>query len=247
MSDKKPEVVEPNTIVEARGSMNKAFLDTFHAALAQVAQSDDIPELLEYEWDAKQYKNMYGLKYTDNIYKKMANDADNCFKNDTIFIGDYKKGEEIHVFSRVHYDGQAGKISIRFSNEFKTLLVQSIEQKGKKVYFSLPDTLRMGSMYSKRMYPILLEYIGHPIVFTGEGSLKGQKFDRIDSIQNFRDILSLPDSYNIARIKTICKTIVDEVQEFTPYEASVSYNALARGQGRYPSVTHVCWNIHKKK
>lgn len=244
-------VIEPNQIAEAKGQkMSKAYLDTLHIALNIVAHTDgDRADNLDYEFSVNEYKDKYGLQFDSNAYKKLRKAIHDTMKSDSLLTMINERGNEVDFFpfQEVEYIPSELKVHIVFTRRFKKILNELLASKGKKIYYALPDTLQMKSEYSKKMYPILLEYMGKPMEFAGTGSLKGKKFDRIDTLENFKELLCIPKSYVIKNIKDVCDTIQAEIEAYTPYHAEAFYNQLA-GRGRYGGkITHICWTIEKKE
>lgn len=249
MKVKKNEIVEPNSIANARIQvMSKAYLDTLHIALYQIVQADDEPENLDYEFEVKEYKDKFGLAFDKNAYRKLRKQIHDTMKHDSLMTMPLKDGTETDFFpiQEIIYDEENGKIHIVLSRRFKSIVVELLNSKGKKVYYALPDTLKMKSEYAKKMYPILLEYVGKPFPFKGQGTLNGIYFDRVDDIDNFRNMLNIPKSYNITNIKIVCDTICKEINNYTPYLVYTHYNMVS-SKGRYKKISHICWNISKKE
>lgn len=246
-SKDKYNVIEPNSIAEARGPMNKAFIDILHTTLAKAADDDDANNL-SYSWKVTDYCGKYGFKYSQDEYRKVRRQVDDAFDNSPIFVTTMPDGTEIrfNVFQSMRYLSDQDTITVSLTSDFKAMLVKLMVNKGRKIYFSLPDTLAMKSEYGKRMYPILLEYVGKPIKFAGQGSLSGQLFDRIDSVDDLRSVLYMPDSYKISNIKHCCELIEKDINGNTNYEAKVFYNVSDKGRGAHKPITHVCWTMRKK-
>lgn len=251
MKQSKLRVIEPNQIAEAKGQkMSKAYLDTLHIALTLVAHAEnESPDNLDYEFNVNDYKDKFGLQFNANAYKKLRQGIKNTMKNDSLLTIVDANGNEIDFFpfQEVEYIASELKVHIVFTRRFKRILNELLESRGKKIYFALPDTLQMKSEYSKKLYPILLEFIGKPIEFTGSGSLQGKFFDRIYSLDDFRDVLCIPKSYVIKNIKDVCNVIQAEIEAYTPYHADAFYNQIT-GRGRYGGkITHICWKIKSKE
>lgn len=242
-------VIEPNSIAESKDKkMSKAYLDILHIVLHQIANNDDEdPNNLDYDFNVSEYRKKYEL--SNDTYRKMKRQVRYTMKNDSLMSIRLKDGSisDFFPFQEVIYNEGKGSIHIVLSRRFKFIIEELLKEKGRKVYYALPDTLQMKSAYAKKMYPILLEYFGKPMIFTGSGSLNGKSFDRIDTIENFKEMLSMPKSYVIKNIKDTCHTIVSEIEEYTPYVVNVFFNQIS-GRGRYGGkTTHVCWTISKKK
>lgn len=245
-------VIKPNSIAEARGKILPNTLDLLDITIHSIIKKPyDDPEQLEYYITASDYTEKFGFNETRNAYRKLKElTYDVMYKQKVVAI--YIDGhiDQFFIFQEAEYYQDEMMVRVMFSQRFKKLLVDEFKRKGKKIYYELPQTLRMKSEYSKRFYPILLERthktINDRMTFSAKGTLKGKKYDRIDRIENFREQLHIPSSYKVSRLKDICQRIVDDVNNLTPYMVSVEYNELAIGRGR-PATTHICWKIEKKK
>lgn len=239
-------VIESNSISEIHGRMSKAFIDTLHVALLNVALANDSPENLDYEWNVTEYSQYYGLKFDYNVYKRMEKEVDDTLAQNSM-MSTVENGETISffIFQEVRYNPKVKTVHVVFTRRFKNILSKMLAQKGRKIYFALPETLSMSSIYGKRMYPILLEFVDKPIVFNGKGTLHQKSFDHIYKLDEFKELLNI-SSYGTTKVKDVCNIIIREINEHTTYNAEVYFNESREGSGRYETVTHVCWNIKKK-
>lgn len=240
--------IKPNTIAEARGGMSKAFLDILDISMQKVVETDESPDNLDYDFFVKDYEEQFGLQFNKNAFRKLRKAIHDTMKTDSLLTINLKEGHEIDyfVFQEVEFIEADGRIHVVFTRRFKKILIELLEQKGKKIYYSLPDTLQMNSEYSKKFYPILLERVhkteNDRMLFSAFGSLHNEPFDRIETIENFRELLSIPKSYAITQVKNTCNLIVAEIEAYTPYHAEVYYNTIP-SRSRYPKITHICWRI----
>ena len=253
MSKKKnTEVVKPNSIAEARGTMSKSFLDILDISLYEVAKDNETPDRLEYRIDTDKFSDKFGLKIDKSSFRKLRLSVKNALKNSpvlTLVIDDEGHEVDYFIFQEIEYIESEHLIIVMFTKRFKSYLVTLLKQKGKKIYYSLPDTLQMNSEYTKKIYPILLERVSRSdmdrMTFSANGSQKGKFFDTIYPIDKFKSVLNIPSSYMTSNIKSTCNLIVAEIEAYTPYHAEVYYNEAKSGRGR-PKTTHVCFRMTEK-
>lgn len=257
MSKKKyADVIKPNSIAEARGTMSKSFLDILDISLYEVAMDNETPDRLEYRIDTDQFSDKFGLKIDKSSFRKLRLSVKNALKNSpllTLTIDDEGHEVDYFIFQEIEYIESEHLMIVMFTKRFKNYLVTLLKRKGKKIYYSLPDTLQMNSEYTKKLYPILLERVSKSdmdrMTFSANGSQKGKLFDTIYSIDKFKSVLNIPASYMTSNIKSTCNLIVAEIEAYTPYHAEVYYNEAKSGRGR-PKTTHVCFRMvekHSKK
>lgn len=248
---KKLTVTKPNSIAEARGTMNKAFLDIMDISLQKAVADIQNPDTLRYKIDVKEYQDKFGLKFDSNAFKKLRNSAKSALKTSSLITIEIDLGHEVDffVFQEIEYIRESGTLNVMFSERFKKTLIDLLMRRGMKIYYSLPDTLQMNSEYSKKLYPILLERVnkksGDGMRFSASGTLQGKMFDSIFSIDEFKVLLNIPKSYKTSNIKDTCHLVVAEIEAYTPYHATVAYNEQKAMRGR-PKTTHICWTMSKK-
>lgn len=249
---RKGEVIKPNSIAEARGTYSKTFLDILDIVLQKVALENENPANLRYEFYIKDYISAFGLRFDFDAFRKLRTSVKAAYEKEPVITLCLDDDTEVdfRVFQEIKYSKADMKIEVMLTTRFKEQLIDLLEQKGKKIFYALPDTLQMKSEYSKKMYPVLLERVHKGptdrMCFSGRGTQKGVYFDRIDSMEEFRALLNLPKSYKISNIKEMCALIMREIEEYTPYTARCYYNEYAPGRGR-PGVTHICWTMERKE
>lgn len=243
-------VVTPNSVAEIRGVYKRDFLDLFDMILHEIGEESD-HDICEYELHAAKYKDAFGITLDKNYYPLIEKKIETIQAVEplaTIYIDGWKVHTRFFQASKFNPDTK--KIILRVDEDFKKLIVRLLNEKGKKVYYGLSDTLRMRSEYSKRFYPILLERVhknpGDRMNFSGEGDLHGVAFDQIYKIEDFRKLLNIPKTYITSRVGFICNQIAEEIYSCTPYEAHYFFNKKKNGRGR-PGVTHICWTMEKKE
>lgn len=250
------EVVEPNALTEAiynESKLSKSYLDIFTIMLAVVGKDkEDNPQQLIYDFNVNEHKKLFGLEKEHSVYYRLKKAVNSIAAyNPILSINKLKnRKDRVHVcvFQEVQYLKCENGVVVRLelTADFNELLLELLKEKG-KVYYNLSEILRMKSAYSKRVFPILKKFaskkkVNRQIIFYGDGTLMGQKFNVIQKMDYFREILCLNDCYTIVQIKEICEKIVSEINELTIYHIEVFFNA-APSCGRYDKITHVMWKI----
>lgn len=131
--------------------MSKAFLDILDISMQKVVETDESPDNLDYDFFVKDYEEQFGLQFNKNAFRKLRKAIHDTMKTDSLLTINLKEGHEIDyfVFQEVEFIEADGRIHVVFTRRFKKILIELLEQKGKKIYYSLPDTLQMNSEYSK--------------------------------------------------------------------------------------------------
>lgn len=249
------EVVEPNALTEAiysESKLSKSYLDLFTILLAVVGKDkEENPQQLIYDFNVKDHKKLFGLEKEHSVYYRLKKAVSSISSyNPILSIKLKNRKDRVHVcvFQHVQYiKGKDGVVvRLEITADFNELLLGLSKEKG-KVYYNLSEILQMKSSYSKRVYPILKRFVSkkkvnRQIIFFGDGTLMGKKFNVIQKVDYFREILCLNDCYTIGQIKKICETIVSEINELTIYHIEVFFNSAPSG-GRYDKITHIMWNI----
>ncbi len=250
---KKEAVVKPNSLAEAGGLYSKVLLDVVDMILPKVGdESEEDKGCLCYDLNLKEYAKSYGFKFDKNLFKKFRVSTKKEFDREPSVSMILPNGHEVvfKLFQELEYSEEDLSVKAMLTTRFKEQLVNLLDQRGRKVFYALTDTLPMRSEYSKKMYPILLERVHKSptdrMQFSGKGSQQGIYFDRIDPIERFKELLDIPKSYKISNIKTTCTMIANEIETFTPYIARYYFNEYAPGRGR-PGVTHICWTMERKE
>lgn len=249
--EKKLTVTKPNPIAEARGIMNKSFLDILDISLQKVASDMENPNQLKYTINVKDYQDKFGLKFDRNSFMKLRISAKSAMRSNSLITVEIEPGREVDffVFQEIEYVEKEGVINVMFTERFKGMLVDLLKRRGLKIYYSLPDTLQMNSEYSKKLYPVLLERVhkgGNGMTFSAYGTLHDRTFDSIFPIDDFKKLLGIPKSYKTSNVKSTCSLIMGEIERCTPYHATVAYNEQKALRGR-PKTTHVCWTMEPKE
>lgn len=244
---KTPRVAKPSTLAEARGQLDKGFLDIMDIILSQINESQDNPDNLTYEINVRDYADKFGLEFDKNVYRKLHKEVHaKMAGNDLIsIISENGSVIDFHPIQEIEWKTN-GTVTVMLGTRFKNMITKTLEDKKSSIiYYALPTTLMMGSKYSKKMYPILLEHVHHKITFTGQGNLHGNSYTVIQPVEKFMSLLSTPKGYKTSDLKNICDTICNDINNSTGYDVTVEYNELATGAGR-PKTTHICWTLTEK-
>lgn len=245
--EKAPKAKAPNQTLEARfnGKLTKGFTDLRDIVLSVVNQPDDDPKNLHYDIWLTDYKEKFGMKFDNNVYKKIQAEVTRQMRYDTLLSGFDEDGDPMifFPFQRISWKGN-GLIHVVLGEDFKRILV---EKGNPMTYYSIAYTLPMKSKYSKVMFPRLFEHIRqNPMEFKSRGDLKGKWFTYYEPVDQFREICGIPESYQTVHLKKVCETILADIEEFTDYKAEVFFNTSQIPTSRKPAITHIAWNLKRK-
>ena len=248
-SDAENHAIIANSILSVRNNMNKCFMIVFDILLECVFYNSN-PMNLRYVLHVKDYKDRFDLTYNNNAYRKLRDSCDIINKNPITLVTSNCHGRmrKIKLFDSVEYK-MNGVITIELSADFKRHLVNEFNAfgKGENVVLALHDTSLMRSIYSKKMYPVLLDSIDNSIVHSDEClGLTESSFKRIDSWSELKSFLCVPKSYSTSQVKDICHLICDEINKHTLYRVNVEFTTSRGKQGRYPKISQVLWHLNKK-
>lgn len=193
---------KPRSLVEARCGLKASENDIFDMLLSYVNRDDDIANNLTYTLVIDDFKDMFGLEYEKNAYKKIR-DGVAQLKGKTIDIwSDNGASFESYVlFQTIIWHDGSGKITVKLGEDIKKLLVY---QKQSITYYEIRYTLPMKSRYSKRLYVMFKEW-----------SLTPQK-TRYDRVDDLREKLQVPVSYGYNKFKIrVIEESIQEINETT--------------------------------
>ncbi len=223
--------LKPRSLVEARCGLKASESDIFDMLLSYINRDDDIAENLVYTLVVDDFKDKFGLKYTNNAYKKIW-DGIGQLKGKTIDIwsdnGD--RFESYVLFQTIRWHDRDGKITVKLGEDIKKMLVM---QKQSITYYDIKYTLPMNSRYSKRFYVMFKEW---------ERSADKKRYDRLDDL---REKLRVPQSYAYHKFKTrILEEALREINGST--DLYVSYEEEMKAvRGGY-KVVGLVFNIGTK-
>lgn len=247
----KARVMKPSKVAEGKGEGEKSFLDILDIGFSllekEYEDTGEVKKNGQYSFYPADYKKKFGFSFDKESYKRLRSEVHDQMAHHSMLtiVGD--DGQEIDFFPFQSIEWWPdGKIVLQFSSRFYSIIVPLLMNQGKKVYYSLSHTLSMQSKYSKRFYPYALEFnYGKKITFTGEGSLKGQSFNMILPIAEFRKRLCIPEKARTSRVRVICKTIEDDIKEHTDCEVRFYFNTFVSWRSS-DTITHICFDIWKK-
>lgn len=221
----------PRSLVEARCGLKASENDILDMLLSYINRDDDIAENLVYTLVVDDFKNKFGLKYTNNAYGKIRNGVGQL-KGKTIDIWSEngEKFESYVLFQTIRWHNGDGKITVKLGEDIKKMLVM---QKQSITYYDIKYTLPMSSRYSKRFYVMFKEW---------ECSSGKKRYDRIDDL---REKLQVPESYTYHKFKTrVLEEAVREINGST--DIFVSYEEETKPvRGGY-KVTGLIFSIRTK-
>lgn len=247
--EKAPRAKAPDKTLEARfnGKLTKGFTDLRDIVLSVVNRPDDDPENLDYDIFLPDYKEKFGMKFDRNVYQKIQSEVRRQMKYDTLLTTISERGNEVDFFpfQEIEWCGN-GMIHVVLGRRFKKILA---EKGNPYTIYSIAYTLPMKSKYSKVMFPRLMEHLWQSRMrFNYRGDQRDNSFTYFETINQFREICGIPESYNTAKVKQVCATIVNDIADYTDYTAEVFFNSaqVPGSTSKKPMVTHVCWNLIRK-
>lgn len=198
----------PSSIIEAKMDIKPNQLDILHILMAEIGKSTDCDENLTYSISAELFATLKNYKSKDKAYQVLKEqtwgDPDNDdygmqYLSFELYQNNGEKGRRYNWFSWVEYmDGQ-GYVVLKLNVDVKQMLVNVKAEKGQKVFAALKYILTMKSQFSKKIYLLCKE-------FEKSGIRYVEQYD----FDLFRMRLSIPDSYNLDKIK---KRILDKAKE----------------------------------
>lgn len=221
---------KPRSIVEARCGLTALENDVFDMLLSYINKDDDDPDNLIYMLVIDDFKNKFGLKYAENVYKKVK-DGVAKLKGKTIDIwsDDGKKFDSFVLFQSIHWNDKKGRILVKVGEDIKKLLVA---QKQSITYYEVRYTLPMNSRYSKLLYVMFKEWLKTGV--------------RYDEVLVLRDKLQVPVSYTYGMFKKrVLELALKEINKTT--DISVSYEERKKNVRGGQKVTGLVFKIKKKE
>jgi hypothetical protein len=239
----------PNKALNAKPKkeLPKAFYDLRDIIFHLVNLPDDEPENLEYEIEISQYKDKLGLQDGKNAYTKIRRLGKQALESSPVLDMYFKDGgwSSFHVFQEINWQpNKSGIMTVLLTKRFKEVL---INEKNGMTFYNISETLPMKSKYSKIMYPRLIGRMNQKkIEFKASGSLQGEYFNFYETVENFREVVGMPENYRIDKIKEVCKKIIKDIEECTGYKAEVYYNLAHINGATKHKTTHIAWKLKKK-
>ena len=224
---------KPRSLNEAKANFSKIECDTLDMILALVNKEDDIPEKLEYEIDVAECASKYKLKYGYNAMRKVrANIVDaKCFQAIELYNED-KSYTKMAMYQRVTISADGKTIYVKLGEDFKRMLVEmKLNGMASITYYDIKYTLAMHSQYSKRLYPMLLQFKKSGI--------------RRDRVEDLRYKLGVPESYNWSKFKlNVLDKAVEEINGMT--NITVDYKVMKKPVRGGEKIEGIIWSIKPK-
>ena len=226
------EVKKADVIVRARYKLNPLSLKFITTLIAGLKRSDDINEL--YQFKVKDFKELTGLKRKDlywavkealkELLEKPIYIPKGKDENDNSFLmlnwvasAEYKEGE--------------GIVEFEISNKLRPYL---LEAQKKFLKYRLENILPLKSSYSIRMYEILKDWYEMYNRY-------GNKAEKITSLDELRQILEIPKSYQYGNSSGIKKRILEKAKTELAEHTDILFDYEEIKTGR--KVTHLHFYI----
>ena len=182
------EVKKSEAIVKARYKLSPLAIKFISVVISNLKRSDDINE--EYAVKVKDFKELTGQK-TKRIYELIDEALNDLLKNPlTIPLGDEKNSilKANWVSGAIYNEGE-----VRFMI-YPKLRPFLLEVKEKYLKYKLENILSLRSSYIIRLYEILKDWYEMYNRY-------GNKAEKIISLDEFRQMLEIPKSYQFGDIK----------------------------------------------
>ena len=192
------EVKKSEAIIKARYKLSPLAIKFISVVISNLKRSDDINE--EYVVKVKDFKELTEQK-TKRIYELIDEALNDLLRNPlTIPLGDDKNSilKANWVSGAIYNDGE-----VRFMI-YPKLRPFLLEVKEKYLKYRLENILSLRSSYVIRLYEILKDWLELNIRY-------GNKAEKIISVNEFREILEIPKSYQYS--SHIKKLILEKAKE----------------------------------
>ena len=216
------EVKKSEAIVKARYKLSPLAIKFISVIISNLKRSDDVNE--EYVLKVKDFKELTGQK-TKRIYELIDEALNDLLKNPlTIPLGDEKNSilKANWVSGAVYNDGE-----VRFMI-YPKLRPFLLEVKEKFLKYKLENILPLKSSYVIRLYEILKDWLELNMRY-------GNKAEKIVSVNEFREMLEIPKSYQYS--SHIKKLILEKAKVELAKHTDVLFDYEEIKTGR--KVTHL--------
>ena len=221
------EVKKSEAIVKARYKLSPLAIKFISVVISNLKRSDDVNE--EYVVKVKDFKELTGQK-TKRIYELIDEALNDLLKNPlTIPLGDEKNSilKANWVSGAIYNDGE-----VRFMI-YPKLRPFLLEVKEKYLKYRLENILSLKSSYVIRLYEILKDWLEL-------NKRYGNKAEKIIEVNEFRQMLEIPKSYQYGDIKRqILNKAKAELAEHT--DILFDYKEIKTGR----KVTHLHFYIRE--
>ena len=222
------EVKKSEAIVKARYKLSPLAIKFISVVISNLKRSDDVNE--EYVVKVKDFKELTGQK-TKRIYELIDEALNDLLKNPlTIPLGDEKNSilKANWVSGAIYNDGE-----VRFMI-YPKLRPFLLEVKEKYLKYRLENILSLRSSYVIRLYEILKDWLEMY-------SRYGSKAEKIISLDEFREILEIPRSYQYS--SHIKKLILNKAKKELIEHTDIIFDYEEIKTGR--KVTHLHFYIRE--
>ena len=193
------EVKKSEAIVKARYKLSPLAIKFISVIISNLKRSDDINE--EYILKVKDFRELTGQK-TKRIYELIDEALNDLLKNPlTIPLGDEKNSilKANWVSGAVYNEGE---VKFMIYPKLRPFL---LEVKEKFLKYKLENILPLKSSYVIRLYEILKDWLEL-------NSRYGNKAEKIISLDEFREILEIPKSYQYGNSSGIKRRILEKAK-----------------------------------
>jgi len=221
---------KPENLVKARYRLSPLAIKFLSTIIANIKRSDDLDE--EYILKVKDFKELTGQK-TKRIYELVEEALEDLLKNPLKIPLDTEQTKFLMtnwVSSAIYDDGQ---ISFLIDKRLRPFL---LEIKEKFLKYKLENILTLRSSYSIRLYEILKDWFEMY-------SRYNNRAEKIISLDEFRDILEIPKSYQYS--SHIKKLILLKSQDEFKQNTDIVFDFKEIKTGR--KVTHLKFIIYSNK
>jgi len=218
------EVKKSEAIVKARYKLSPLAIKFISVIISNLKRSDDINE--EYILKVKDFRELTGQK-TKRIYELIDEALNDLLKNPlTIPLGDEKNSilKANWVSGAVYNEGE---VKFMIYPKLRPFL---LEVKEKFLKYKLENILPLKSSYVIRLYEILKDWLEL-------NSRYGNKAEKIISLDEFREILEIPKSYQYGNSSGIKRRILEKAKTELEKHTDILFDFEEIKSGR--KVTHL--------
>ncbi len=224
------EVKKSEAIVKARYKLSPLAIKFISVVISNLKRSDDVNE--EYVVKVKDFKELTGQK-TKRIYELIDEALNDLLKNPlTIPLGDDKNSilKANWVSGAIYNDGE-----VRFMI-YPLLRPFLLEVKEKYLKYRLENILSLRSSYVIRLYEILKDWLEL-------NKRYGNKAEKIISLDEFKQMLEIPKSYQYGNSSGIKKRILEKAKAELAEHTDLIFDYEEIKTGR--KVTHLKFVIRE--
>ena len=147
-------VVKSNSLVEARYRLSLQESHVIYWLLTQIRPDDE--DFKSHQMSISEFSKMIGVE-VDNQYSKLRDVTQNLMRR-ILNIYEPEKDEWLQVawLSSARYQGKKGYVSLCFDPSLKPYL---LKLKSHFTKLDIVDTMKFKSIYSIRMFELLLQYL----------------------------------------------------------------------------------------